>query len=277
MTTAFLDTTIVVDRVLKSSSAAGAAARAKMATFDDCQIPWYAIKEFEAGAFCGFIYGHNLLHKFPLTEALAHCTQLLQRNKARTAAQAINAATASMDGSFSAVRGAAGGAPVTVMEAMRRNVRVHLKRNIIKAWKSVRALPATYVDPLRCLRDATPPKEQPRTGLIEFATKRCQEDVQCGAAELVARSKGGKAVLRIVRDAIDRQNKAAPKAEHANRLVVIRGLISQPGKTLPDSACRQLGDAVIAICSPASAVILTTNVNDFVPLAEALGKRVESP
>jgi hypothetical protein len=46
---------------------------------------------------------------------------------------------------------------------------------------------------------------------------------------------------------------------------------------LDNGKCRSLGDAVFAFLAPADSVILTTNVKDHQPLAEALGKSAISP
>jgi hypothetical protein len=41
--------------------------------------------------------------------------------------------------------------------------------------------------------------------------------------------------------------------------------------------CRRLGDAFFALYAPPDAVILTTNIKDHAPLAEALGKQARIP
>jgi hypothetical protein len=41
--------------------------------------------------------------------------------------------------------------------------------------------------------------------------------------------------------------------------------------------CRKLGDAFFALCAPQDAVILTTNLKDHAPLANAMGKGAKAP
>lgn len=50
-----------------------------------------------------------------------------------------------------------------------------------------------------------------------------------------------------------------------------------PKRPIEDKDCRSLGDAVFAFLAPDGATILTTNERDHKPLAEALGKKVETP
>jgi hypothetical protein len=58
---------------------------------------------------------------------------------------------------------------------------------------------------------------------------------------------------------------------------VLSQLIRQPQKHITEEECRWLGDAIFAFFCPRAAVILTTNMRDHVPLAEAIGKRAENP
>jgi hypothetical protein len=41
--------------------------------------------------------------------------------------------------------------------------------------------------------------------------------------------------------------------------------------------CRDLGDAIFAFFCPSNAVVLTTNLGDHEPLANAIGKKAEKP
>src|SRR5207244_4348276 len=129
----------------------GVAATRAIARHQPCFLPWYAIKEFEAGALTNFIYAHKLLARFSLAEALVHCERLFGRNKAATARQAIAGAMSAVDGPISRLRVDGVGGPVTYQEVMRRQMRAHLKYGVLRAFRSSRMLPATYVDELACL------------------------------------------------------------------------------------------------------------------------------
>ena len=45
---------------------------------------------------------------------------------------------------------------------------------------------------------------------------------------------------------------------------------------MSDKTCRDLGDAVYAFFAPPDSVVLTTNIRDHRPLAEALGKQAKA-
>ena len=77
-----------------------------------------------------------------------------------------------------------------------------------------------------------------------------------------------------LRDAIP---DSSSRLEDRNRRSVLSQLIRQPQKHITEEECRWLGDAIFAFFCPRAAVILTTNMRDHVPLAEAIGKRAENP
>ena len=69
--------------------------------------------------------------------------------------------------------------------------------------------------------------------------------------------------------------KQPSKAENTHRARALKELIRN--RPLTDSLCRWLGDAVFVFFAPTDSVVLTTNVKDHQPLAQALGKGVEAP
>ena len=80
--------------------------------------------------------------------------------------------------------------------------------------------------------------------------------------------------LRKLRQA---SSKLPPKTENTRRAQALRELIRKPKRKVDDKTCRALGDAVFAFFAPSDAVVLTTNLKDHGPLAEALGKRAITP
>jgi hypothetical protein len=69
----------------------------------------------------------------------------------------------------------------------------------------------------------------------------------------------------------------APKAENNRRYQALRHIHRTPTKPFSDSLCRSLGDAVFALRAPHDCVILTTNIKDHAPLAQAIGKVAVEP
>jgi hypothetical protein len=83
-----------------------------------------------------------------------------------------------------------------------------------------------------------------------------------------------KDLLIALRNAIP---ESSSRTEDRNRRSVLSQLIRQPQKHLTEEECRWLGDAMFAFFCPRDAAILTTNVRDHAPLAEAIGKLAEKP
>ena len=108
-------------------------------------------------------------------------------------------------------------------------------------------------------------------GLIELGETDCQPKDECHlAAELRRHS----STLEIMKATVDAQ---PPKNENVKRSQVLRDLVRVPNQKLTPKLCRHLGDAIFAYFCPVDATILTTNITDLRPLAEALGKKAETP
>ncbi|MBK9769145.1 MAG: hypothetical protein IPP63_20305 [Chloracidobacterium sp.] len=71
--------------------------------------------------------------------------------------------------------------------------------------------------------------------------------------------------------------KEPAKRENPPRQRVLHDLAVRKNFKMKDKDCKNLGDAVFALFCPADADILTTNISDHRPLAEALGKTAVSP
>ena len=81
------------------------------------------------------------------------------------------------------------------------------------------------------------------------------------------------AVLEALKEATDRID----NPEHKRRSKALREIARKPKLGVTEEQCRALGDAVFAFFAPADSVILTTNLRDLQPLAEAVGKTAERP
>lgn len=68
-----------------------------------------------------------------------------------------------------------------------------------------------------------------------------------------------------------------PKRENGPRIAVLHNLAVRRNFKMNNQSCRALGDAFFALYCPVDSDILTTNVNDHRPLAEALAKTAISP
>jgi len=157
-----------------------------------------------------------------------------------------------------------------LMELTRRcaEYRLTLKRVIYSAWAKRRNITTDIVDPLSCYNEKEPYENR---GLIETKPTACdREESCCLATPLRARAEE----LRKMKQAIDDTKSA--RREDSKRAQALRFLLRKK-EQLTDAMCRDLGDAVFVAFSPSDAVILTTNTRDYLPLANSIGKQVQTP
>lgn len=89
--------------------------------------------------------------------------------------------------------------------------------------------------------------------------------------------------LRARPDLLAKMAEAIPSSslrrEDIKRRQVLRDLarLKKHHYELTPERCRALGDAVFAFFAPSDCVVLTTNLKDHLPLANALGKTAEKP
>ena len=68
------------------------------------------------------------------------------------------------------------------------------------------------------------------------------------------------------------------KPENQRRRKVLKEMYRIPKRyVVTNQACRDLGDAIFALFAPADSTVLTTNLKDHLPLAQALGKTATEP
>jgi hypothetical protein len=145
----------------------------------------------------------------------------------------------------------------------RLSIEILLKR----AWKRRRTVTKETVDDLDCYTEAAP---KLTNGIFDLSPKQCERDRECCLAETLRENKD---TLIKLRNAIPEDS---TRKEDIERRKVLKQLINTK-QTLTREQCCRLGDAIFAFYAPADADILTTNVRDHVPLAEAIGKSVEHP
>jgi hypothetical protein len=189
-----------------------------------------------------------------------------QRYKTSTALEAV---TAMFDfiGSFRIDELAARyGGDQTVDRIWADFMRVEFRKAIVKAWDS-REKVGKIVDRLDCYPNQALSEREDR---ISLHPNQCREP-RCRVQKLlVAQMKE----LKAVYVALLRQ---PDKAENIKRHQVLRDIQKRPTETISNQQCRNIGDAYFVIACPVGAELVTTNVDDFAPLADVLGKQVRSP
>jgi hypothetical protein len=265
MTKAYVETTIITDALLKPLSESQAAALAALKRYEVTLLPVYAIKEWKAGPLSYFAYLHN---KLVATKSLAKTFEAVslvyqQQYRMRTSLEALAAATR-----LGEKDGPKTGKPYDD-ETLADRYRLKIKELIFRAWKQRRRITTTTVQDLACYVESAPTITD--QGVIDLSPKYCERDRECC---LSTELKKNSASLELLRKSIPDNSK---RKEDVRRRQALRHLYRTPERPFRREQCRDLGDAFFAFFAPQDAVILTTNAKDHRPLAEALGKRVETP
>lgn len=269
MSRAFVETTVLVDALLKEG-AKKRAALDSIRSFSESLLPVYAIKEFKAGALKNFVWVHNKLVDTGSYEATLAAVQRVSMSPRRylpaTALEALKTVADDYRKLTSAqlVQRYGKGAHLDAM--LYDHARLSLKRRIAKAWRQRRRITTSVVCQLPCYVE--PSMSFEGAGLIDLSPLSCDRGTACCIAVTYAHSPDVHALERAIPANASRPEDRRRKA--ALKLVRL-------GRPLGDKDCRDLGDAVFALQCPVDAVILTTNDRDHRPLASALGKMVSTP
>jgi hypothetical protein len=252
----FLDTTIITDLTLKKKDIRDRTQIALNA-FEHSEYPQYALKEFNAGPISHYIWWRNILME---TNSLQLAYDRLgaeastpRKNRTRT----VLAAMAMAEGSSTRRQ--------TPRERAESH-RVALTRAIASARRRLDKM-ATMTHPLECHNLAQPRLLE--TNMMAIKPILC-EKTDCSLAEDF--HSHHQVSLALLAKTIELQ---PPKPENVKRLAAITAVRNRPD--LDNDQCRNLGDAVFALLSPRESIILTTNIRDHRPLAEALGKKASHP
>jgi hypothetical protein len=267
---AIVDTTILTDVLLNSGEARTWAKKA-LDYFDQTFLPVYAIKEFKSGPLKNFVWMHNKLATVGSYEKALEALQAMSRTPKRyttsTAIQALKEASRSIGKLCPAILAKKYGENVSLDKILCDELRIALKVVIFRSWKRRRQISTDIIQPLPCYKEVIPYEKR---GLIELEPKECTKSGDCAMASLL---KTRPDELRLMREAIVNSD----KPENKRRAKVLRHLYRTPKLQIEDKDCRSLGDAIFVFLANKDTVILTTNISDHVPMANALGKRALSP
>lgn len=266
MSDAYIETSVLTDILLKPKTPKQTSAKASFARFERTLLPVYSIKEWKSGPLSYFAYLHD---KLVMTGSLTDTFQALSvlargSNLRSTSLEALKAA-----GTVSQSQPRQFAGLGTIDEEMADSYRLALASIIIRSWRKRRKITTEVVDELTCYIEAEP--RIGKDGLFDLTPKFCERDQECC---LEAQLKSKPQLLEALRDAIP-QNSG--RKEDQRRRNALRRLIKHPSQPMDRDICRDLGDAIFAFFCPDNAVILTTNLRDHKPLAEAVGKKAEKP
>jgi predicted nucleic acid-binding protein len=177
---AFVDTSVLVDALLKQSTQ-GDVARTALRRYSETQLPVYAIKELKAGALRNYVWFHN---KVVTTERWEDAVAAIRRIGATpkryllsTALEALTDFESSLGKRLLAslaqnYPGASEG------EMKRAEARVWLKTTIMRAWRKRRHVTTAVVRDLSCYSETDPTIKS--TGVID------DKPVTCGVPDVVS-------------------------------------------------------------------------------------------
>ena len=122
-------------------------------------------------------------------------------------------------------------------------------------------------DPLPYFAETAPTYNE-HTRLLEDSRRGCDLEAKCClAGDLRATPDQLQALIVAI------EGQSSPESNR--RRAALPLLKNTPKRDFDNKNCLALGDAYFALRCPPDCVILTTNVKDHRPLAEALGKQVD--
>jgi hypothetical protein len=270
MNKAFIDTTILTDVLIKSAEAKKTAVDA-LKKFTITELPVFAIKEFKAGPLKNFVWMHNKLvivgSYAKALEALQRMSRTPRRYTTSTALEALREAQGSISRQTPGSLAGKYGANASMDKILCDEIRLSIKTAIMKAWRRRRKITTDIVLPLPCYREVAPYEKR---GLIEIDPKTCNPSNECSLAPHL-RVKLDE--LTKLRDVI----KDSERPEDQRRSRTLREIYRKPKLPIEEKDCLNLGDAVFVLFAPNDSIIMTTNIADYKPLAEAIGKVAKTP
>jgi hypothetical protein len=257
---AFVDTTILADVLLKTGQIHNAAAQA-LQRYAETILPVFAIKEWKNGPYATYVYVHNLLNRTRRFSATNNAIAMLYRRPRMqsTAFEALAMAAINLPSH-----------PMLTVsdETIADRFRLAFKSMIYLSWESRRSITTTTKLDLDCYLEAGP--RQKTSGEIDIQPRHCDGDQECYLAKLLRNETND---LLKIRDAIPVND----RTEDKRRREALRKLAVHPNSRFDRKDCEALGDALFALLAPQDADILTTNLRDHCPLADALGKTAVGP
>lgn len=259
--TAFVDTTILAEVLLKTGPSHDAAIRA-LGRYRKTLLPVYAIKEWKRGQLATYVLVFNQLTR---TRSFSQTNIWLSRLYRRPRLQSTSRegeALAALHLPSATI------SPSSPDEELADRFRLAYKTIILQSWDSRRSVTSATVMDLECYIESGP-KELP-DGQLDIHPRDCRRDRECCLAHLLRKDT---IALMKLRDSIP----ASGRPEDSKRREALKKLAIHPTAVFDRKDCQALGDAYFAFFAPRDAEILTTNLKDHAPLAQSLEKIAVSP
>ena len=145
-------------------------------------------------------------------------------------------------------------------------------------WRKAHKLKSVnIVQALGCFNDGKVTLDS--DGVLRGPSNRftCIKTERCAAAAYIYDNKSNLAKMISALHPSSLDSKIATKNETQQRRKALKELESNGPVKFAKGKCRALGDAYFAAMCPAGSVVLTSNLEDHVPLCLALGKEAKKP
>lgn len=265
MAGSYLDTTIVVDIADERQPGKGKA-ETHLAANPPAEVPYYALRELLAGHVQYICLTHNVMKASEnASEAM---TALMNRSPAEGRQR-----EGKMRILLSAMKKAYDTNPQGGRQDEKREILQHLALRVNGMWRRSHRLPSvSLVQSLTCFNDGKltyGPSGELKGPNESF---NCARSERCAAAEYLYDQKDAvnKMIAALHPNVLD--SKAAGKKENQQRRKALKELIINGPTAFDKGKCRALGDAYFAAMSPPGHSVVTTNIQDYLPLCQALAK-----
>jgi hypothetical protein len=271
MPDAFVETTVLTNLLLKKDGSETAAAIA-IAKYARAIVHHFAWKEFKRGPLKNFVWAHNKLADtgsfLDTLAALQRMSLSPRRYLTATAIQAVHTTFTAMFSAFPlAALQAEHGEKANLDRVFADAMRLELKRAIVASWNKRSTLFGGPEETLPCYPDADLTENGKR---IEVDPRDCPRGTDCCLRE---RLTGKKKRLAAAKDALPNEE----RKETRERYRVLRQLEKHPHSLMSPEDCQRFGDAYFVLFCPEDAELLTTNVRDIQPMADALHVPFSTP
>ncbi|MDQ3775561.1 MAG: hypothetical protein M3461_15030 [Pseudomonadota bacterium] len=270
MAGSFLDTTVIID-IADKTVPGKARAEACITANRPAEAPYYALRELLAGHVQILCDSHNVI-----AAAANHAEALLALlNRSPAEGRKREAKLLALSTSLKCI-----------FDVNPSGDRLYLKRELLQSlalrvtglWRRAHNLNAVgMVQFLGCFNDGTisyglsGELRGPRNSF------NCIKSERCAAAAYLYDNKN---YLKKMIDALHPtrlDSSVANKTEIQQRRKALKELVSKGPSAFHKGRCRALGDAYFAAMCPAGSDVVTTNIQDHLPLCLALGKRAITP
>ncbi|MFH1493720.1 MAG: hypothetical protein ABIG70_02865 [Pseudomonadota bacterium] len=270
MSGSFLDTTIVV-HLAEAIEPERARADTHISANRPASMPYYALQELLAGRVRVLCETHNILRSAENEgEALLAMTRRSPQEGRKKEARMQALANALKD-IFSA-------SPTGPREHVKREALQALALKVSRLWRNSAQLASVQLtQSLSCFNSGKLSYGESGELRGPGDSFNCRKNERCAAAAYIY---DDKLTLDKLIAALHPNNltvEAANKNENKMRRKALKELREKGPSAFPKTRCRALGDAYFAAMCPPGSDVLTSNLVDYLPLCQALGKLAREP